>query len=258
MFLVNKRLMVFIPAYKTEKIICSVIDRIPKDAMKKITEIVVMDNHSPDKTYDVVLKYKKKNKLSKLKIFRHKKNIFFGGNLQSGFDYAIKHKMDIMVMLHSDAQYPPEKINELIKPIEDGKAETVFGSRFLGNPLKGGMPLWRYLGNIFLTKIENVLIGKRFSEWHSGFTAYDCHALKKIPFHLCENGYEITTDILLLFISNKSRIAEIPIPTHYGEESTSPSIKRTFLYFVNSFKLAFLFFLHRIRIIKIKKYSHTN
>lgn len=250
-----KRLMIFIPAYKTEKTVCSVIERIPKDVMKKTTEIVVMDNHSPDRTYDVSNEYKKKNKMSKLKVFRHKKNIFFGGNLKSGFDYAIKHKMDIVVMLHADAQYPPEKINALIKPIEEGKAKTVFGSRFLGNPLKGGMPIWRYLGNIFLTKAENVLIGKRFSEWHSGFTAYDCNTLKKLPFNLCENGYEMTTDILLLFISNKSRIAEIPIPTHYGEESTSPSIKRTFLYFINSFKLAILFFLHRTRIIKIKKYS---
>jgi glycosyltransferase involved in cell wall biosynthesis len=249
--------MIFIPAYKTEKTVCSVIERIPKDVMKKTTEIVVMDNHSPDRTYDAVKGYKKKNKMSKLKVFRHSKNIFFGGNLKSGLDYAIKHKMDIMVMLHSDAQYPSEKINALIKPIEEGKAETVFGSRFLENPLKGGMPIWRYLGNIFLTMIENVLIGKRFSEWHSGFTAYDCHTLKKIPFNLCESGYEITTDILLLFISAKSRIAEIPIPTHYGEESTSPSIKRTFLYFINSFKLAILFFLHRIGIIKIQKYSNA-
>lgn len=247
--------MIFIPAFNTQETVCSVIDRIPKDVMKKTTEIVVMDNHSSDKTYDVVQKYKKKNKLSKLKVFRHSKNVFFGGNLKSGFNYAIKHNMDIMVMLHADGQYPSEKINALIKPIEEGKAETVFGSRFLGNPLKGNMPIWRYIGNIFLTQIESILVGEKFSEWHSGYTAYNCHTLKKLPFNLCEDGYEMTTDILLLFIINKSRIAEIPIPTHYGEESTSPSIKRTFLYFVHSFRLAFLYFLHRRGIIKIKKYS---
>ena len=250
-----KRLMIFVPAYKTQRTVCSVIERIPKDVMKKTTEIVVMDNYSPDKTYDAVVDYKKKNKLSKLKVFRHSKNIFFGGNLKAGLNYAVKNKMDIMVMLHADAQYPPEKINDLIKPIEQGKADTVFGSRFLGDPLKGNMPIWRYLGNILLTRIENILVGKSFSEWHSGFTAYNCNVLKKIPFNLCENGYEITTDILLIFISNRLRIAEIPIPTHYGEESTSPSIKRTFSYFINSFRIAFLFFLHRFGIIKIKKYS---
>ena len=247
--------MIFIPAYKTQDIVCSVIERIPNEVMKKTAEIVVMDNHSPDKTYDMVLEYKKKSKLSKLKVFRHSKNLFFGGNLKAGFDYAVKHKMDIMVMLHSDGQYPPEKINELIKPIEDNKAETVFGSRFFGDPLKGGMPFWRYLGNVFLTWMENVLIGQKFSEWHSGFTAYDCNAIRKIPFKLCEDGYEMTTDILLLFVSNKLKISEVGIPTHYGEESTSPSIGRTFLYFTNSLRLAFLYFLHRTGIITIKKYK---
>lgn len=250
--------MVFIPAYKAEKTIYSVIDRIPSDVMKKTTEIVVMDNHSPDKTYDAVMKYKKEKKMSKLKVFRHPRNILFGGNLKAAFDYAIKRKMDIMVMLHSDGQYPPERINELIKPIETGRAETTFGSRFLLDPIKGGMPIWRYLGNIFLTQIENALVGRKFSEWHSGFTAYDCNALKKMPYRSCENGYELTTDILLLFITNGFRVAEIPIPTHYGEESTSPSISRTFSYFVHSFRLAFTFFLHKTGIISVKKYSRVD
>lgn len=246
--------MIFIPAYKTQSTVCSVIDRIPHGVLKKTTEIVVMDNHSPDKTYDAVVQYKKKKKMSKLNVFKHEKNIFFGGNLKAGFDYAIKHKMDIMVVLHSDGQYPPERINELIKPIEVGKAETTFGSRFLEDPLKGGMPIWRFLGNIFLTQIENILVGKRFSEWHSGFTAYDSHALKKLPYSMCDNGYELTTDILLLFITNHYKVTEIPIPTHYGQESTSPSIARTFSYFIHSFRLAFTFFLHRLGIIRIRKY----
>lgn len=250
----GKRLMIFIPAYKAQATVCSVIGRIPNDVMKKTAEIVVMDNHSPDKTYDAAVQYKKKKKMSKLKVFRHPRNILFGGNLKAAFDYAIRRKMDIMVMLHSDGQYPPEKISELIKPIEAGKAETTFGSRFLEDPLKGGMPIWRYMGNIFLTKIENILVGRKFSEWHSGFTAYDCNALKKMPYRLCENGYELTTDILLLFITNGFRVAEIPIPTHYGEESTSPSISRTFSYFVHSFRLAFTFFLHKTGMIRIKKY----
>jgi len=162
-----------------------------------------------------------------------------------------------MVMLHSDGQYPPESINSLIKPIEDEQAKTTFGSRFLDDPLKGKMPLWRYMGNIFLTQIENILVGTRFSEWHSGFCAYDCNTLKKLPYSLCENGYEMTTDILLLFIVNKLRIIEVPIPTHYGGGSTSPSIKRTFTYFVHSFRLAFTYFLDKRRILNIKKYRRV-
>ena len=249
-----KRLMIFIPAYQSERTICSVIERIPKEIMKKASEIVVSDNHSSDNTYGIVLNYKKKKKLPKLKVFRQSRNLFYGGNVKSGCNYAIKRNMDIIAVLHSDGQYPPEKINELIRPIEDGNANTVFGSRFLKDPLGGGMPLWRYLGNIFLTKIENMLVGQKFSEWHSGFTAYDCNVLKKLPFSLCDDGYEFTTDILLVFIANKLKIAEIDIPTYYGKESTSPSIKRTFLYFVKSFKLAFYYYLHKKNIRRIKKY----
>lgn len=253
----KKRLMVFIPAYKAEKTVCSVIDRISESLKKRAVEIVVFDNHSSDNTYGVVKAYKEKKGMSKLSVFRHPKNLFFGGNIKAGCNYAIKHNMDIIAVLHSDGQYPPEMIDQLIKPIEEGKAQVVFGSRFLGNPLKGGMPLWRYFGNIFLTKLENVLVGHRFSEWHSGFRAYDCNTLKKLPFNLCVDGYEWTTDLLLLFLSRKYTIAEIPIPTHYGKESTSPSIKRTFLYFIRSFWLAMMYFLNRTGIIIIRKY-HTS
>ena len=251
----TKRLIIFIPSYKAQRTICSVIERIPEDIKKKAKEIVVFDDDSPDKSYEVLLDYKKKKKMTKLKVYKNKKNLGFGGNIKSGFDYAIKNKMDIISILHSDGQYPPEKIGELIEPIEEDKAHTTFGSRFLGNPLKGGMPIWRYLGNIFLTKIENFLVGQKFSEWHSGFTAYDCNVLKKLPIKDCVDGYELTTDILLLFISNNFIVKEIPIKTHYGEESTSPSIKRTFLYFLYSTKLAYLFFLNRIGILNIEKYG---
>lgn len=251
----TKRLLIFIPAYMAEKTVSSVIDRIPQDVMEKTTEIAVFDNHSSDRTSQVVKEYKKTKKMFKLSVHRNPRNLFFGGNLKAGFDYAIKKDMDILVMLHSDGQYPPEKINELIKPIEENRANTTFGSRFLEDPLKGGMPAWRFLGNIFLTYVENVLVGKRFSEWHSGFCAYDLHTLKKLPYQHCENGYEMTTDILLLFITNGFKIKEIPIPTHYGKESTSPSIKRTFTYFINSFRLALRYFLHKQGIRKVRKYK---
>lgn len=248
--------MIFIPSYKAQKTICSVIERIPESIKKKVKEIVVFDDDSPDDSYKVLLDYKKKKKMNKLKIYKNKKNLDFGGNMKVGFDYAIKKKTDILAVLHSDGQYPPERIGDLIKPIEEGKANTTFGSRFLGDPLKGGMPFWRYLGNIFLTKTENILVGSNFSEWHSGFTAYDCDALKKLPFNLCpSNGYGLATDILLLFISRGFIVKEFPIRTYYGEGSRSPSMKRTFSFFLHCTRLAFLFFLHRNGIIRIGKYE---
>jgi glycosyltransferase involved in cell wall biosynthesis len=246
--------MVFIPAYKAENTVCSVIDRIPKDVLKRCTKIVVSDNSSPVDPTKMLQDYRKKKKLAKLIVVRQKKNRLYGGNEKFGCDYAVKHGMDIIVILHADGQYPPEEIANLIRPIEEGKANLVAGSRFLGNPLKGGMPKWRYLGNILLTRYENLTTGHKMSEWHSGFRAYDCKILREIPFRKCVDGYEWTTDLLLLFIINHSRISEVSIPTHYGEESTSPSLKRTFLYFIFSCQIATLFFLDRIGIMRIEKY----
>jgi glycosyltransferase involved in cell wall biosynthesis len=249
-----EKLIIFIPAYNAERTVCTVIDRIPAAMKDRASDILVIDNHSPDRTYQKLLDYKKKKKMVKLTVLQNKKNIFFGGNLKAGMDYAVQHDMGIMAVLHSDLQYPPDMIDKLIAPIEQGKAQTTFGSRFIGDPLKGGMPFWRYAGNVFLTWCENVLIDRRFSEWHSGYCAYDVHALRTIPYRECENGYQLTTDILLIYIANRYKVAEIPIPTHYGKESTSPSVMRTFLYFVHSLRLAFVFFLHRIGVIRVKKY----
>src|SRR3989338_7455707 len=249
------KLMLFIPAYKTEHEIISVLERIPENIRKKAAEIVVMDNSSPDNLFDRVMEYKKKKKMAKLKIYRHSKNLLYGGNEKAGCEYAVKHGMDIVVVVHSDGHYPPEHIAQLIMPIEEEKADTVFGSRISGRgALRGGMPIWRFSGNILLTFVENLITGTRFSEWHSGFRAYSCKALRVLPFKECVSGYEWTTDIYLLFLANRFRIAEIPIPTHYGKESTSPSIKTTFLYFCTSTALALNYLLTRFRIRNIHKY----
>lgn len=252
-----KKLMIFIPAYNAEKTIQKVLDRISSELWSRASEVVVFDNHSRDKTYDLAVAYQRENQLKKLKVFRNPTNLHYGGNIKAGCRYAVQHGMDIIVELHADGQYPPERILPLIKPIEESKAAAVSGSRFLENPRNGGMPLWRYLGNIFLTRVQNRLVKYRFSEWHSGFRAYDRTALRQIPFEQCVNGYEWTTDVFLMLIANGFTIAEIPIPTHYGKDSTSPSITRTFTYFINSFKLALAYFFHRKGCCFSQKYRVT-
>jgi hypothetical protein len=117
------------------------------------------------------------------------------------------------------------------------------------------MPLWRYSGNRFLTFVENILVGKKLSEWHSGFRAYNLDIMKLLPYEKCVNGYEWTTDILLLYHTNGYPISEIVIPTHYGEDSTSPSKMRTLKYFITSFNLAMRFFLHRTKLFRKEKYK---
>jgi len=136
-------------------------------------------------------------------------------------------------MLHGDGQYAPELLPDLIKPVEEGKADLVFGSRMTGDPLAGGMPYYRYLGNKGLTFIENKTLGLNLSEFHSGYRVFSCEALKKIPFDKCSDNYHFDTEILIQFRIKNLRIAERSIPTHYGEESGSPSIKDLAIYSTN-------------------------
>jgi hypothetical protein len=126
---------------------------------------------------------------------------------------------DIAVLLHGDVQYAPEKIPELIKPLLRDKADLVMGSRMRGHPLKGGMPFWKFLGNKFLTAVENLVLCMNLSEYHSGFRAYSLKALKKVPYRRLTNDFHFDTQILIEFKKRALRIKEIPIPTHYGPES---------------------------------------
>jgi len=214
----KKKIAILILGYNVADTLVSVLDRIPQEIKDRVEEIFVLDDCSTDNTAQVGEDYKKKHKLSKLHIYRNKKNLGYGGNQKKGYTYAIKKGYDIVVMLHGDGQYAPEELPRLLKPLEEGKADMVFGSRMTGDPLKGGMPFYKYLGNKFLTTIENILLGTNLSEFHSGYRIYNMHALKKVPFEKCSNYYSFDTDIIIQLIGNNLRIVELPIPTHYGKE----------------------------------------
>ncbi len=239
----QKKIAIFIQAYNTASTVPVVLDRIPKSLKKRVAEIFVIDNASSDSTYLTIIGYKAKEHLPNLKIIRNKKNIGYGGSQKKAYNYAIKKDFDIIVMLHGDAQYAPEKIQLILEPLENGEADMVFGSRMSGNPLKGGMPLWRYIGNKSLTKIENLVLGLNLSEYHSGFRAFSCEALKKVQFEKCSNNYTFDTDILIQFKINNFRIVERPIPTHYGIESKSPTLMHTIIYSYNILKSLFYYYI---------------
>ena len=117
-------------------------------------------------------------------LIRQPKNLGYGGNQKAGYEVAIDHGLDVVVMLHGDGQYAPESLPEMVAPIVDGKADAVFGSRVMikGAARKGGMPLYKYVGNRILTRFENAALGTDLSEFHSGYRAYSVSALKQIPF----------------------------------------------------------------------------
>lgn len=248
----QKKILIFIPAYNAAKTLPLVIDRIPGGIKKKVSEILVADDASKDNSHLIAIGYKQQKGLRNLKVIKHKKNKGYGGNQKFAYQYAIDNGFDIVVMLHGDAQYAPEMIPNLLKPLESNEADMVFGSRMMGKPLKGGMPLWKFIGNKITTSIENFVLGLNLSEYHSGFRLYSCKALKNIPFHRCSDYFDFDTDILIQFKLAKLRISESPIPTYYGDEKCHVNY---YIYFSNIFKSLYQYILFKYGIKEVKKFE---
>jgi glycosyltransferase involved in cell wall biosynthesis len=218
------KVVIYVPAYNAAATLPRVLDRIPLDIRSKVHEILVVDNHSEDNTYLVAAGYREVKGLYNLQVIRNDQNLGYGGSQKLAYRRAIDQSLGGVAMLHGDAQYAPEILGQLIAPILRGEADMVFGSRMSGDPRKGGMPLIRYLGNRFLTGIQNWVLGTKISEFHSGYRVYSVNALRQVPFERLSSDYHFDTEILILFVDRKLRIAEMPIPTHYGDEKNYVNI----------------------------------
>lgn len=214
------RIGILVVAYNAESTLRGVIERIPPTIMEKVEEIFVFDDASRDRTYEVGRELQAETIHSKLRIFRNPVNLMYGGNQRRGYQYAIERDLDIVVLLHGDGQYAPEVMQDLLTPLETGRADMVMGSRMMvrGAALRGNMPLYKYLGNKVLTWTENRLAGTRLSEFHSGYRAYSVQALKHIPLDSLTSNWHFDTQIILEFLKRGLRISEVPIPTYYGDE----------------------------------------
>lgn len=217
------RIGILVVAYNAESTLRGVLERIPADLMRKIEEIFVFDDASQDRTHLIGRQLQQEFLIKhegKLSIYRNRRNLMYGGNQRRGYEYAIEKGLDIVVLLHGDGQYAPEVMQELIAPLEQGRADMVMGSRMMipGAALKGNMPLYKYVGNKVLTWIENRLAGTRLSEFHSGYRAYRVEALKEIPLERMTWNWHFDTQIILEFLKKGYRIVEVPIPTYYGNE----------------------------------------
>ena len=220
----HSRTAVYIPAYNAAKTLPKVLSRIPPAVIDRVEEIFVVDNCSSDRTSEVVLEYKQANGLAKLNVIRNAENLGYGGSQKIAYQHCIDQGYDTVVMLHGDAQYAPELVADILAPVEGSRSDLVFGSRIAGHPLKGGMPLHRFLGNRALTAFQNIFLGQRLSEYHSGYRAYSVAALKSVPFHNLSSDYHFDTEIIILLIHHHKRLGETPIPTHYGDEENYVNI----------------------------------
>lgn len=217
----KKKLLIFIVAYNAELHIENVLNRIPKEVLSKYAyEILIIDDSSKDKTFEVAHDYHHINQELNLRILFNPINQGYGGNQKLGYEYAIQNGFEAVVLLHGDGQYAPEMLDDMVSPIFEKRADAVFGSRMLerGNALKGGMPYYKYYGNKILTWMQNKILGASLSEFHSGYRAYSVEALKAIPFKRNSNDFHFDTQIIIQLLLAKKHILEIPIPTYYGNE----------------------------------------
>lgn len=216
------RVLIFIVAYNAERTIERVLARIPASLSEEYdVEILAIDDSSGDRTFEIGQKIKAAGSLPfPLRVLFNPKNQGYGGNQKIGYHYAIKNKFDFVALVHGDGQYAPEALPELLKPLSQGTADAVFGSRLLsqGAALKGGMPLYKFVGNRILSWFQNRLLRTQLSEFHSGYRIYSVAALEKVPFDRNTNDFHFDTEIIIQLLNAGCRIHELPIPTYYGDE----------------------------------------
>lgn len=208
------RVGIFVVSYNAVNYLISTLKRISIE----VEEIFVIDDSSDDNSYYAALGYKHEYNVENLIIKKNHKNLGYGGNQKVGYKYAMERGFDVVVLLHGDGQYAPEVLPEILKPFDEQNADLVLGSRMFGGAIKGGMPLYKYIGNRILTFIQNYLTGLRLSEYHSGYRAYRVSTLKEIPFLEFTDSWHFDTQMILAYWKKGFKIAEVPIPTYYGSE----------------------------------------
>jgi 2-polyprenyl-3-methyl-5-hydroxy-6-metoxy-1,4-benzoquinol methylase len=217
----GKRIGILIVTYNAVSTLAQVLKRIPAPVWKNVEQVVVFDDASQDATYELAVGLKTLSQDNKLQVLKHEKNLGYGGNQKAGYRYFIEQGFDVVVLLHGDGQYAPEALASMYRGLVTEGSDAVFGSRMMkdfGGPLKGGMPLYKYLGNRILTHFENRALNMHLTEFHSGYRAYNLHALAQIDFSSMTDDFHFDTEIIIKLHHQGFRIDEVPIPTFYGDE----------------------------------------
>lgn len=240
----NSRVVIVMPAYNAEQTVKETFYEIPK---KFRQHILLVDDQSTDNTVEAARKLG-------IKTFTHTRNLGYGGNQKTCYWEALKLNPDIVVMLHPDYQYDATLIEELIRPIEQGRFDFMFGSRVYNreSALSGGMPKVKYYINRITCILENILLGVNFTEHFSGFRAYSAKLLKTIPFQRFSDDFVFDQQMTISALSYHFKIGEIPIPTRYHQKASSIQFLRGTKFILEGFWTIFLYQLHKLRLIKSK------
>jgi glycosyltransferase involved in cell wall biosynthesis len=218
----NKKIIVVMPAYNAEKTLEQTYKEIPFNI---VDEVILVDDFSKDNTFDEA------RKVGIDKVIRHEKNTGYGGNQKTCYKEALNRGADIVVMLHPDYQYTPLLLEAMIYPIARGLFDVMLGSRILGKgALKGGMPLYKYVFNRFLTLFQNIMMGQKLAEYHTGYRAFSREVLEKLPLENNSDDFVFDNEMLGQIFYFGYTVGEVSCPTKYFEEASSINFKRSVKY----------------------------
>ncbi len=234
----KKKIVVILPAYNAEKTLKKTFSEIPHDI---VDAVILTDDYSTDQTVSEA------KKIGIQYIIEHTENMGYGANQKSCYKKALDINADIIVMLHPDYQYNPKLIPAMCSLIANDVFKVVLGSRILGkSALKGGMPVYKYISNRFLTLIQNILMGQKLSEYHTGYRCFSAEVLKDIPFQKNSNDFIFDNQLLAQLCYNGIDIGEISCPAKYEKESSSINFSRSVKYGLGVLGVSIKYFLQKV------------
>ena len=245
----NKKIVVVMPAYNAENTLQMTYNDVVEQDIVDL--IIIVDDFSKDKTPKIA------EKLKHTMLYQHEENLGYGANQKSCYKLALEQNADIVIMVHPDYQYTPKLIPAMVSLIESGLYKCVLGSRILGGyALKGGMPLWKYIANRIITFIENLLMGAKLSEYHTGYRAFSRDLLEKIPIQRNSDDFLFDNQMLAQILWVGYTIAEISCPTKYFEDASSINFPRSVRYGIGCIYTALIFRLAKMKFIQSRLFQN--
>jgi len=240
------KVVVVMPAYNAAKTLRMTYAELPHDV---VDLVILVDDGSSDETAQIARELG-------LELFVHNRNYGYGANQKTCYREALRARADIVVMVHPDYQYDPTLLPEIIRPIKEGRADVVLGSRLLGvSAFKQGMPWWKYVANRFLTALENTVFHLHLSEYHTGYRAYRRKVLEAVNFAMDSDNFIFDQEIIAQFVELGAAIAEVPVPTRYFPEASSASFVQSTRYGLSILWVLVRLVLHRKRLWRQRQFE---
>lgn len=245
----GKKITVVMPAYNAERTLRRTVTEMPDI----VDSIIVVDDCSSDGTKEIA-------KSMKVKYIRHDKNLGYGGNQKTCFQAALATEGNIIVIIHPDYQYSPRLLTAICAMIISGHYDVILASRILGDQSsrKKSMPLWRYFANRVLTLTENIILWRKFSEYHTGYRAYTSEVIKTLPLSKNSDGFVFDNEILIQALYFGFRIGEVSCPTSYHAQSSSISFTESVKYGVGVIRTALIYRLQKWGLIRASLFRHSS